>query len=180
MTATFGGFGAIVLDKSAAWQLAGGLTMNTIQTASAATLAITGGTFTATDGTGSGANAGSITVGNGATLALGGVFDDTGSVILADKGTGTALALLASTTLTGHGAITLGDFPDNRITSSSAVTLTNVDDTIWPGRSATPNSRSSTRGQASSMRAGLTASRSTPAWRQSRTPGSSSRLAPAA
>src|SRR5450432_3932527 len=55
-------------------------TVNGIDTSATATLAITGGTFTATNGTDIGANAGTISVGNGAALAVAGSFNNTGSI----------------------------------------------------------------------------------------------------
>jgi hypothetical protein len=55
-------------------------TVASIQTASTATLAITGGVFDVTGGTGAGKNAGEVTLSSGATLEVGGTFDNTGSI----------------------------------------------------------------------------------------------------
>jgi hypothetical protein len=54
-------------------------TVGSIATSKGGTLKVTGGTFTATLGTGIGVNAGAIVVGEGATLTLGGRFVNAGS-----------------------------------------------------------------------------------------------------
>jgi hypothetical protein len=55
-------------------------TVASLQTASTATLAITGGVFDATGGTGAGKNAGTVAISSGATLETAGAFDNTGSI----------------------------------------------------------------------------------------------------
>src|ERR1700683_3249878 len=54
----------------------GNQTVRGVETAADATLAVSGGTFTATNGTDGEANAGVIAVSGGATLTLGGTVDN--------------------------------------------------------------------------------------------------------
>ena len=68
-------------------------TVGSIATSKGATLDVTGGTFTATLGTGIGVNAGTIVVGNGATLTLGGRFVNSGSVAISGASSPTRLEL---------------------------------------------------------------------------------------
>ncbi|HEY7851728.1 MAG TPA: hypothetical protein VIB82_02060, partial [Caulobacteraceae bacterium] len=72
--------------------------VNSIQTSTKATLAVTGGTFDATKGTGAGANAGTVSVGSAATFEIGGTFTNTGVVLAAKGGT---VALLGATVTGG-------------------------------------------------------------------------------
>jgi hypothetical protein len=105
-----------------------------IAAAATATLAITGGTFSAKAGTDGGADAGAITVGNGAALAISGVFDDTGAAGVTLQSTTKIAALIvgaAGATLTGGGTVSLGAGPYGDLRGASpAATLTNTDDTI--------------------------------------------------
>ncbi len=138
--------------------------VSTIDTSSNATLSVLGGLdvldllhsdtkFTATDGTGSGHNAGTIIVRNNiitgplgqlfsttATLDIGGTFDNTGTISIDEKpkvlGVLDAdqranLEITGATMLTGGGSVILSDQKENTIygQNSSAV-LTNVDNTI--------------------------------------------------
>jgi len=68
-------------------------TVGSIATSKGATLDVTGGTFTATLGTGIGVNAGAIVIGNGATLTLGGRFVNSGSVAISGTSSPTRLEL---------------------------------------------------------------------------------------
>jgi hypothetical protein len=68
-------------------------TVGSIATSKGATLDVTGGTFTATLGTGIGVNAGAIVVGNGATITLGGMFVNSGSIALSGSTSATRLEL---------------------------------------------------------------------------------------
>ena len=54
--------------------------IRSLRTASTATLAISRGAFSIVHGTGAGANAGAISVGNGAALKIGGLFDNSGQI----------------------------------------------------------------------------------------------------
>ena len=106
-------------------------TVHSIQTASTATLSITGGTFTASAGTGSGANAGTILIGNNTIFSVGGALNNSGAINLNSGGNTTELFLNANTTLSGAGKVTLGDNPNNFIFGTAAATkLTNVDNTL--------------------------------------------------
>jgi len=106
-------------------------TVSTLTLASTATLAITAGTFTATGGTGTGANAGTIAIGNNTTFAVGAALDNSGTITLGSSGNTTELLLLTNTTLSGGGSVVLGNSTTNYISgASAAVTLTNVDNTI--------------------------------------------------
>ncbi len=104
-------------------------TVNSVQLAANATLSITGGTFTCTAGTGAGANAGTISIGDGASLAVGGVVNDAGLISLDGIGDPTRLIVAADTTLTGGGTLTLGAYRSNQImaVAGANVTLTNQD-----------------------------------------------------
>ena len=126
-------------------------TIRTLETASTATLAITAGKFTITNGTGTGTNAGTISVGNGAALAIGGAFNNSGRVALhSGIGIGIAVTDLIVTsnvnltgggeiTLTGHSAIVGSTVPVRfpfplpfpfRFPFPPVYTLTNSDNTI--------------------------------------------------
>jgi hypothetical protein len=114
-------------------------TVNDIQTASNATLSIANSqNFTATTGTGSGANAGQIIVGNNSYLFLGGTFNNTstvstGGILLNGAANATELRVLgANLNLTGGGSVVLGTAGNNYIVGNNgaATTLTNVNNTI--------------------------------------------------
>ncbi len=108
-------------------------TVNSIQTARAATLSITGGVFTASAGTGSGANRGTILIGDNTTFAAAGTLRNRGTIELNSGGDLTRLSLSAFTTLRGGGHVTLSDSSNNFISGvkgSSAPFLINVDNTI--------------------------------------------------
>jgi probable HAF family extracellular repeat protein len=107
-------------------------TIESLTTIKTATLAVTGGTFTITDETGSGANAGTIAVSDGATLQVTGTLNNTGAVTLNSTGDITSLAIDGSLTLEGSGQVALSDNTHNFIvTNGAAATLTNVNDTIY-------------------------------------------------
>ena len=106
-------------------------TVSTLTLASTATLSITGGQFTATGGTGGGANAGTIAIGNNTTFAVGTALKNSGKITLGSSGNNTELLFLSNTALSGGGTIVLGNNAGNVIAGvSAAVTLTNVDNTI--------------------------------------------------
>ncbi len=110
-------------------------TVNSIQTAGNATLAITSGTFTAANATGLGGNGGTISVADGATFAVGGILNNAGAIELLAQGNAAVLALASGgVTLTGGGTLALNNYrTHNEIVSvgSAPSTLTNVDNTIW-------------------------------------------------
>jgi hypothetical protein len=106
-------------------------TVASIVIAHGATLNVTGGTFTAKIGTGTGVNSGAVIVANGATLELGGTFVNAGSVTLDGSANPTRLELDGSLTLSGGGKVILSDSADNAIvTNGSAATLTNAGNAI--------------------------------------------------
>ncbi len=109
--------------------------VKSIQTASNATLDLTGvGTFLVHAGTGAGANAGKILVGDGYTLQVyGGTIDNTGAIFLNAGANNSFINLKGGVTLQGGGVVTLGDNAFNGIVdtlTSTTATLTNVDNTI--------------------------------------------------
>ncbi len=105
--------------------------VNSIQTATTATLSITGGTFAAAAGTGSGGNTGSILVGDGTVFDVGGAMNNSGLVAVNSTGDTTELVLTANTTFSGAGHLTLTDNNDNYIFGAAiTTTLTNKDNTI--------------------------------------------------
>ena len=77
-------------------------------------------------------NAGTMTIGDGAILPLGGTIENTGTIALNSSGDGTSLEILfQGVTLEGGGQVTLSDKADNVIFGGSAnAVLTNVDNTI--------------------------------------------------
>jgi len=109
--------------------------INTISITSTATLAIKGGTFTITNGTGAGENKGTINVGDGATLAIGGTFTNSGNINLNSTGDQTDLIIEKDTTLAegfdGKGTVTLSAGGHNIIKGDgTAVTLAIYGNTI--------------------------------------------------
>ena len=112
---------------------AAGETVASLATAKGATLAINGGTFAITNGTGTGANAGTIAVADGAALRLGGTVKNTGTIILNSVFVSTRLGLTSNVSLTGAGNVTLSDTSNNFIAAAVGappLTLTNVGNTI--------------------------------------------------
>lgn len=111
-------------------------TINSLALISTATLAISGvgSIFDVIDGTqgvAGEANAGTITVGNGAIFEVGGNFTNAGAVKLNSTGAATGLEVAGSVALSGGGALTLSNSAANSIFSNgSAETLTNVDNRI--------------------------------------------------
>jgi hypothetical protein len=77
-------------------------------------------------------NAGTMVVSDGAVLPLGGIIDNTGTIALNSTGDETDLQIIGDgVTLQGGGYLTLSDSHENIIFgTSSATTLTNVDNTI--------------------------------------------------
>ena len=106
-------------------------TISELNTISTATLAIAGGTFTITNGTGAGIQAGTISVANGAALEITGTFDNSGTLALNASGAATELMIAGNATLTGAGKVTFSNNAGNAIASNSAsASLTNVNNTI--------------------------------------------------
>lgn len=110
----------------------GSQTVASIQTASTATLSITGGVFDATGGTGGGSNAGVIEVGSGATFEVGGTFDNAAKTLL--KGGSELLVAAGGLTLSGTGELEMDQAARSEITVVAAgATLTNVSEHIEGG-----------------------------------------------
>jgi hypothetical protein len=107
-------------------------TVNDIRTVSVATLDITNGTFTATAGTGAGANAGTIIAENNTFFDVAGTVNNSGAIDLKSGGSDTRLRITTGgATLSGSGTITLSDNSNNSIDAAvSGVTLTNTNNTI--------------------------------------------------
>jgi len=105
-------------------------TVDSVQIAATATLEVTGA-FTATTGTGSGANAGEILAANGGAFTAGGTLDNTGLIALAAASGRTSLLVSGPLTLGGHGTVALGNSYENLIEGvASGAVLTNIDNTI--------------------------------------------------
>ena len=81
------------------------------------------GGFTATEGSGSGANAGTIAIADGGDFIFVGTIDNTGKITLGSTADATQLTLLANGTLSGSGKVTLSDNANNQITASAAATI---------------------------------------------------------
>jgi hypothetical protein len=111
-------------------------TINSLALISTATLAISGvgvlfDVIDGTQGVAGEANAGTITVGNGATFEVGANFTNAGAIKLNSTGAATGLELAGSVALNGGGALTLSNSAANSIFSNgSPATLTNVDNRI--------------------------------------------------
>jgi hypothetical protein len=113
----------------------GARTVAGVQLAANAILEVNRGTFTAVDGTGGGQNAGTISIGDGASLAVGGTVDNAGVIALNSDGDASRLVILSDTTLTGDGQVTLTGEGANSILAAKGenVTLVNEDNTISGG-----------------------------------------------
>ncbi len=124
-----------ILGGGAYTVTAQGQSVGDIQTAANATLSISGGTFTASGGSGGGANAGTISVANNNIFAIGGTLTNSGSVSLNSIGNATQFQIAASgATLQGAGQLILGDNSKNYVIGSTAsATLTNVNNVISGG-----------------------------------------------
>ncbi len=112
--------------------LAANAEVNSIQTAADATLAINGKLFRAVNGTGAGANAGTIAVGDHSVFRVNGTFDNSGRVDLHNMMT--TGPDLGSLTLTGGGVVT--EYSRNGVETHGRVEggdLTNVNNTIIGG-----------------------------------------------
>jgi hypothetical protein len=110
--------------------------VNSVQLASNATLSLTAGTFSATGGTGAGANAGVILIGAGATLVVADTVTNSGTIALYGGNAGVAQIVLdtSMTTFAGGGEILLGGASGGTITSvgyrHGSFGLDNIDNTI--------------------------------------------------
>ena len=88
-------------------------------------------TFTATEGTATGVNAGTITILDGSTLQIGGIVDNTGLINLSGNTTQTKLVAISNTTFEGGGRIQMTDNVNNFFTVlPSTNIITNVDNNI--------------------------------------------------
>jgi hypothetical protein len=111
-------------------------TINSLALISTATLAISGvgvlfDVIDGTQGVPGEANAGTITVGNGAIFKVGGNFTNAGAIKLNSAGSATDFEVAGSVALNGGGALTLSNAATNFIVSNgSPATLTNVDNGI--------------------------------------------------
>ena len=111
--------------------------VESIQTASMAKLSLAPGTpasniqFTASEGTGEGANAGTIDLHSYTTFAIGGTFRNTGHITALSQSQGVQLEIMGATTLIGGGAVALDGYSSNGISGRGpGATLTNADNTI--------------------------------------------------
>ena len=107
-------------------------TVNSLQMVKGPTLAITAGTFTATNGSGSGTDNGLIQLGDNTDFVFGGTLAGTGTLQVNGTYYGTNLLINSATaTLSGGGTIALGDFGGNRFYANTAGDqLINASDTI--------------------------------------------------
>jgi hypothetical protein len=107
--------------------------INSLTTIATATLAINGDViFEATNGTGAGANAGTIAVGDRAALIFGGTVRNTGKIKA--NATGNTASIVfgdgSGATLKGGGKVLLSDSAGNFLGSNIGGTFTNIDNTI--------------------------------------------------
>ncbi|MGI9169556.1 MAG: hypothetical protein ACR2FH_05170, partial [Caulobacteraceae bacterium] len=112
-----------------------GETVNSIRTAANAILAITGGTFAAATGAGSGANAGTIEVEGGAKFQVGGTLLNTGAITLVGSmihGHKANLIVQGSVTLDGGGTVSLTENKSLAVIEGKRknAVLINIDNTI--------------------------------------------------
>jgi hypothetical protein len=129
------GAGDFVVIPAGATIDAASQTVDSLSTGTGAVLTVDGGnSFTMTNGTGVGINAGTIAVADNANLQLGGTVDNTGTISLNSAGDSTRLMLDSGTiTLTGAGAVVMSDNPNNQIRGQGGiggVTLLNQGNTI--------------------------------------------------
>jgi len=114
-----------------------------VETAPTATLDISSGEFAATNGTGTGANLGTIVIADDARLSAGGTINNSGVIDMVGTKDGADLVVgAAGLTLDGGGALVLADaitapfqpcppkYSLDRILGTSGATFTNVDDTL--------------------------------------------------
>jgi len=103
-----------------------------VVTGTGATLSISSlSTFTAIQGTATGANAGVITLLDGSTLRIGGIVDNTGVINLGGNTNLTKLAVMSNTTFEGGGHIQMTDDVHNNFSGLPTTSIiTNVDNNI--------------------------------------------------
>jgi hypothetical protein len=102
-----------------------------VTTGSGATLSIDLSTFAATEGTATGANAGTITILDGSTLRIGGIVDNTGLINLGGNTAVTRLVAISNTTFEGGGRIQMTDDAHNFLgVVPTTNIITNVDNNI--------------------------------------------------
>jgi hypothetical protein len=108
------------------------VTVNSLQTIATVTVDVTGTSLTLTAGTGTGANAGTIIDDNASTLYVGGTINNSGTIKENSTTSSTSLRLqAATTTLIGHGKLTLSDSGSNFIYGNLATdALVNANNTI--------------------------------------------------
>jgi len=95
-------------------------TINSLSTAAGATLAITAGTFTIDNGTGSGANAGTLMVGAGGTLHVIGQIAGSGAVVINGGTLDLAGSYAGVVTFTGPGGTFVGDAGNHNLVGDGA------------------------------------------------------------
>ncbi len=107
-------------------------TVNTLEMVATATLAVTVGTFSISNGSGASGLAGTIAVSDAAVLSLAGTIDNTGTIKLGAAADTTELRIASpSVTLKGGGTVSLSNSASNFIFgNSSAFVLNNVDNLI--------------------------------------------------
>ena len=107
-------------------------TVNTLELAASATLAVNAGVFAINAGTGPRGLAGTVAIGDGAVLSLAGTIDNTGTIKMGSTGDTTEISLTGpSVTLKGGGTLSLSNSATNYIFGNSgAFALNNVDNTI--------------------------------------------------
>jgi hypothetical protein len=113
-----------------------------VSTGAGATLSIGhDSTFTATEGTATGANAGAITLLDGSTLEIGGIVDNTGLINLNGNGDLTRLIAISNTIFEGGGRIQMTDDVDNffGVEPTENTIITNVDNNISGAGTITAN-----------------------------------------
>ncbi len=93
----------------------GNHTIETLDTGPRVTLAVNSGLFSITDGTGTGASEGTISVADGAALEIGGLFRNTGTISLNSTGDPASLLINGNVTLTGSGIVMLSPDGDDVI-----------------------------------------------------------------
>jgi hypothetical protein len=107
-------------------------TVNTLEIAASATLAVAAGTFAINNGSGPSGLAGTIAVGDAADLSLAGTINNTGTIKLGSTGDTTEIRIAGpSVVLQGGGTISLSNNAANYIFGNSgAFALTNINNTI--------------------------------------------------
>ncbi len=105
--------------------------MKTLAMVAGAKLVVSAGTFAVSGGSGAGGLAGSVSITDGAALALAGAVVNSGTIAENAAASTTEILLTGAVTLSGHGSVILSNSANNVVFATAATTLlTNLDNSI--------------------------------------------------